>query len=149
MIRVTQTISQNEIDRFLMSEIERKEGVLVSTLSYVGETCVAHSRDNGKYLNQTGNLRSSIGYVVIRNGRVVINGGFEQVQNGSEGVTEGKKFRNDIISKNRRGIVLIMVAGMNYAAYVEAKNLDVLTSAELLAESLVPSLMNQLGFVKK
>jgi len=35
---------------------------------------------------------------------------------------------------------------MNYAASVEARNLNVLTSAELLADQMVPILMKQLGF---
>ena len=35
---------------------------------------------------------------------------------------------------------LIVVAGMNYAAYVQRKGYDVLTSSELLAEQLVRQL---------
>lgn len=35
---------------------------------------------------------------------------------------------------------------MNYAAYVEARNYNVITSAELLANKLVPQIMKQLGF---
>jgi hypothetical protein len=38
---------------------------------------------------------------------------------------------------------------MNYAAYVERNGYNVLTSAELLADELVPKLLKQLGFTTK
>jgi len=37
------------------------------------------------------------------------------------------------------------VAGMKYAAYVEARNYNVLSSAELLAEKEVPKLLKALS----
>ena len=38
----------------------------------------------------------------------------------------------------------IMVAGMEYAAYVEAMSLDVLDSAEQAAKRLIPQIVKQL-----
>ena len=38
-----------------------------------------------------------------------------------------------------------MVAGMPYAKYVEAMNLDVFDSAEMLAEKMIPIIMNEIG----
>ena len=46
----------------------------------------------------------------------------------------------------KKGIVLIVTAGMNYAEYVEARGYNVLSSAELKAEPLIKSLLTQLGF---
>ena len=62
-----------------------------------------------------------------------------------KGKKEGAELLSDLIGRNTQGIVLIVVAGMNYAAYVET-NRNVITSAELLAEDLVPKLLRQLGF---
>jgi hypothetical protein len=42
------------------------------------------------------------------------------------------------------GIALIVVAGMEYAATVAAKGYNVLDSAELTAQALVPKLLQQL-----
>ena len=41
----------------------------VETFCYVGERCVTEARKAGEYNDITGNLRSSIGYVVLVNGR--------------------------------------------------------------------------------
>ena len=45
-----------------------------------------------------------------------------------------------IKAKYPKGLVLIVVAGKNYAAYVEAKGYNVLSSAELMAENILKQL---------
>ena len=50
-----------------------------------------------------------------------------------------------VIAENPTGLVFIMVAGMPYAKYVEAMNLDVFDSAEMLAEKMIPKIMNAIG----
>lgn len=54
-----------------------------------------------------------------------------------------------LISENSKGIVLIVVAGMNYARYVEKMGLNVLDSSEMLAKKLVPIMLNDLGFKRR
>lgn len=132
---------------------ERVIKVCVNTLAYVGETCIREARDNGKYEDQTGNLRSSIGYAVVYHG-VTMSEMKQQLfsgpgGDGSKGADEGKQFLDVVKSKYNQGLALILTAGMNYAVYVEAKGLNVLTSAELIAEQLVPQLMKRLGFTVK
>lgn len=117
----------------------------IKAFTYVGEVCLREARINGNYRDRTGNLRNSIGYVVLRNGKTVAESGFSQTEGGSQ----GEKVLSDLKKKYPFGIVLIVVAGMNYAAYVEARNYNVLTSAELLAESLVPKILTQIGFEVK
>ena len=51
-----------------------------------------------------------------------------------------------MISQNPAGIVLIVVAGMDYAAYVEAKGLNVLDTSEIMAKKLVRRTLKRLGF---
>ena len=119
---------------------------LYNTLARVGEECVSYARTNGSYMDQTGNLRSSVGYAVIDNGTVKSKSGFGTVKQGAEGSSQGKDFLREIISQQGKGLVLIVVAGMNYATYVEAKSYDVISGAELRSDILVPQLMKQLGF---
>lgn len=130
----------------LESELERKEKVIIKTLIYVGQTCVNEARNNGSYIDQTGNLRSSIGFMVINNGRVVHKGGFQKIKEGSEGLKEGRQFIEKVVSEHSKGIHLIVVAGMNYAAYVEDMGKNVLTTAELRANEMVPQMLKSLGF---
>ena len=61
----------------------------------------------------------------------------------------GKKHLDSLKKNYQNGIVLIVSTGMSYAAYVEARNYNVLTSSELLANKLVPQIMKQLGFEMK
>lgn len=130
----------------LESELERKEKVIIKSLIYVGQTCVNEARNNGSYIDQTGNLRSSIGFMVINNGRVVHKGGFQKVKEGSEGSKDGRQFIEKVVSEHSKGIHLIVVAGMNYAAYVEDMGKNVLTTAELRANEMVPQMLKSLGF---
>jgi hypothetical protein len=140
------TTPQADIDAFIAKEIKKSERKILNAYCYVGESCLTQARDMGTYQDQTGNLRSSIGYIVLQNGKVYKKSAFEQIKKGSDGVKEGKKFIDDLISQYSRGMVLLIVAGMNYAAAVESRGQDVITSAELLEEKLVPQLMKGLGF---
>ena len=44
--------------------------------------------------------------------------------------------------------MLVLVAGMDYAVYVEAKALNVLNSAEGLANKLVPEMLRKAGLMR-
>ena len=83
------------------------------------------------WYDDSGNLRSSIGYVVARNDEVVKIGGFKQVLQGSEGVLKGREAALNLASQYPDTLVMIIVAGMDYADYVEAiESKDVLASAK-------------------
>ena len=72
-------------------------------------------------------------------------GGFKITKSGNNGQKEGESFINKVTSQYPKGFVLIVIAGMKYASYVEARNYNVLTSAELLAEREVPKLLKALS----
>jgi hypothetical protein len=48
---------------------------------------------------------------------------------------------NELKEKYNKGFVLIVVAGMDYAVYVEALGRNVLSSSKLLAESMSKRLL--------
>lgn len=135
-----------EITQNLEKKIEELRMKIIEVFKYVGEQAVNEARNNHRYRNQTGNLQSSIGYCVLEDGKVIFGGqdSFEVVNNGTQGLKEGRAFLQRLISEHSSGLVLIVVAGMEYAAYVEAKNLNVLDSAEQLAERLLPQLFGKL-----
>lgn len=131
----------------LQAKIEDIESFLLEQLTYIGEQCIEIARERGAYNDITGNLRSSIGYVVLRDGKPVKRGEqktFEGEEgNGEEGPPAADKLLNMMQAKYPNGIVLIVCAGMKYAAYVEGiHHLDVLTSAELRSDELAKSLLN-------
>ena len=137
---------QSEIDAYIDSSIEKALQVVVNTFMYVGEACIREARVRGSYMDQTGNLRSSIGYVVVADGEIVRKNIVDTVKNGTDGAKEADSFIESLASELSASVGLIVVAGMNYASYVAGRGYDVLTSAELLAKRLVPQLLEQIGF---
>ena len=137
---------KNALGQYLDKRAEEIEKVMTNNLIYVGESAVNEARTSGRYKDQTGNLRSSIGYLILKDGKVVKESAFPVVKGGNKGAQQGRQFIQSLISENASGLVLIVVAGMEYAAYVEAKNLNVLDSAEQLAERLVPQLLKALKY---
>jgi hypothetical protein len=117
---------------------------------------VSAAKQIDTYKDRTGNLRSSIGYVIYRDGEKikeyfvpepVKDGEIEETYrvktkdggivtktrkvkvggDGEQGVQEGWLFTEEIAKKYPTGIVAVIVAGMDYAAAVESHGYDVLT----------------------
>lgn len=142
--------SMKDVSAYMDNMTNRGFQAAANTLCYVGESCIAEARDGGTYQDRTGNLRSSIGYAVIWNGRVIESAVTVQVKNGKAGHSQAEKFLKEVIDRtDKKGLRLIVTAGMNYAEYVEAKGYNVLSSAELKGQDLVRVLLLKLGFTIK
>ena len=160
---ITLNTPKSKIASYVIERVERMEQVLVQRLLLIGEQCVNHARNlpspsaadyndlpkipphQPNYIDWTGNLRSSIGYVVSVDGEIVGESRFEPVAGGTEGASRGRAYAESLVSQYPKGICLIVVAGMNYARYVAARGYDVIDSAELHARQLVPQMLKQLG----
>lgn len=134
---------RKRFDAFL-NEIEIKQ---IARLQRLGEMCLIEARTNKGYMMQTGALLSSTGYEVFVDG-VAIHSQFDAASgaesNAAEtGIKSGQSIAESI-GKGTKGIALVVVAGMNYAAYVEAKGYNVLSSAEHLAERELPRMLEKL-----
>ena len=67
------------------------------------------------------------------------------MKQGSEGTKTGKDFATEMAKQFSNEYVLVVVAGMNYAEYVEAKdNKDVLATPELFANKELPKMFERL-----
>ena len=141
-------------------------------INLVGPKTVTNAREVSTFLNQTGNLRSSMGFVLAKDGEIIETGGFTQVAgngensaivnfttkegkqvafhakgksgDGQNGVQAGRKYAEELARSSGRGYVLIVVAGMNYAGYVETKGYDVLTQSGTFLESEVKKMINDI-----
>ncbi|WPC11308.1 hypothetical protein LEQ05_02735 [Riemerella anatipestifer] len=136
-----------DIDAFLQKAEEGYIQKLVRVLRIVGEKCVNEARANGSYQDQTADLRNSIGFIVVVDGKVVTED-FRLTANGKipskeDPLKYGRELAYQVAPKFR-GIALIVVAGMRYGSYVESKGRVVLTSAEQLAKIQAPILLKQL-----
>lgn len=144
-VRLTTDIS--EIESILKQSLEIVRYEILRALSYLGEQCVIKVRDrsaNESWIDQTGNLRSSIGYAIYEKGRKEIESVFKIVKKGREGSAEGKKMIDELAGLYSDTYALVVIAAMNYAEYVEAKdNKDVLASTELFARKEVSKYLNK------
>lgn len=138
----------SEINAAIQAEAERVEMLTIRALAYLGEKCVIEARDRpqeASWFDQSGNLRSSIGYVIVHNGKIIKYSEFNQVKQGTDGIKEGKELAKELAKQYTSGYALIVVAGMNYAELVEAMdNKNVLASAELFARGELPKTMVKL-----
>lgn len=131
----------------IRSEIERKMTVyrngIVIRFKEAGEQFVRLARlktpEDGGYYDRTGNLRSSIGYMILYNGTVL----FEAFPGSNpEGVAKGKALAGKESPDN--GYVLVGVAGMEYAAAVESKGKDVITGSSQIVEDWLKNALQAL-----
>lgn len=138
----------SEISAAIQAEKERADMLTIRAFSNLGEMCVIEARNRpqeSSWFDQSGNLRSSVGYVIVHNGRIIKYSEFNQVKQGTDGIKEGRELAKELAKQYTSGYALIVVAGMNYAEYVEAMdNKNVLASAELLARRELPKMMMKL-----
>lgn len=126
--------NRNEIRKALEERAIRISDAILMRLQFIGERFVANARTKADFTDRTGNLRSSIGYVIMKDG-VQLFENFEQRAGGPEGESQAKKVIEEAKKNFPTGYVLIGVAGMDYAAAVESRGYDVITSSASLAES--------------
>jgi len=103
-----------------LTAFQAKERVaVIKALHYIGQEFIIRAREGGNYRNWTGNLRSSIGYAIFENGKE-LGSQFEMYKKDKDGkgVNAGIALAKEKVSK--KGIALIVTAGMDYAIYVES-----------------------------
>lgn len=101
--------NEREVDqdfRKMESQIDSKA---VTFLSRVGEMAVKYAKQNGTYTDRTGNLRNSLGYIVIQNGRVKVDSAPEPT----------RAYLLSLVPQYSHGTVMIWGSGMKYAKFVE------------------------------
>ena len=136
------TTPMDAIDKKIAKEINRAENEILKKLSFIGENAVNDARGNGDYLDDTGNLRSSVGYTILKDGETVRTSSFVRVKpKAKKAKGESTKLLDELRTKFNTGFVLIVVAGMDYAVTVEARGRNVLSSSKLLAEIMAKRLI--------
>lgn len=129
---ITPNFTPAQVAKVLQQKVDAIDAAIFDRLSNVGEKFVTNARNNHTYKDDTGALTSSMNYVILKDG-VQLKSNFEG--NNAKGVAKGREVANQVAQEHPKGWVLIVVAGMEYAAAVESKNRDVLTASSITAEN--------------
>jgi hypothetical protein len=148
---ITPKFTARDVVRAMGDRLKLVEDLIIRNLSYVGEHAVTVAREQHirNYTDRTGNLRASVGYVILKNGGVVFSGGFDPSAannrtDGDTGAREGRALAEQLKGSYREGFVLIVVAGMYYGVYVEKRNYNVITFTSVEAKRRADELMRGL-----
>lgn len=162
-VSITPNFRRADIQKVMRDKKEWIEAAILSRLQFIGEAFVKDARESGSYEDQTGNLRNSIGYVILKDGKqlqenfkksakiksIITRGknkGKEKISSGSAaGIAQSQALIETIKQKYPRGFVLIVVAGMEYAAAVEDNGRTVLTASGKRAEVSLKNAMIELS----
>lgn len=136
--KLTPMFTQADIQKEVATFLERVHKVTRNELIQIGLEFVTEARQKtkgqGGFDDQTGNLRSSIGFVLTYDGAIV-HEDFSPADKGTDkttGLGLGRSMAADLVESQGWGI--ITVAGMEYASWVEAKGYDVITGSTLGAQ---------------
>jgi len=105
---------------------------IIQAMKFAGEDFVKDARkqkkSQGGFGDVTGNLRSSIGFAILKDGEEI----FGDFKGNANGIASAKAAISEI-PKNK-GLQMIGIAGMNYASIVEGKGMNVISRQ---AETLI------------
>lgn len=141
VIKVTPKFTKAQIEGTLRKRVLAVHQAYLERLQAIGEEFVKNARNNGSYTDRTGNLRNSVGYVIMKDGKQLFSnfqatakGDGSENKTGKDGVAVGQEKALEISGRYPQGYVLIGVAGMDYAAAVESKGFDVISSSSTIAK---------------
>lgn len=162
--------NESTVKAYAKKKQEAYEAAVVANIRDCGNDFIKNARTRGNYTDRTANLRNSIGYVIFKDGEVLesvypndarpnplyaTDEGFS----GKYPPGVGAKFGYDLaieVGENfapERGYLLVVTAGMEYAAFVEAgasegrpnkRPYDVISGSAVLAEAFIKRAMARL-----
>ena len=137
--------SINRVLTLLGSANKDVEDAVSEAYAEAGEKVVDGIRngDMSNWQDDTGSLRSSIGYVVCRKGQIIKSSNFGTVLNGADGSEKGRRLGERLAAQySRYDFALIIVAGEEYAVYVEAvEGKVVLAGGQLFVEKNITRML--------
>jgi hypothetical protein len=166
--------TKQQLNALVGQKLSRFNDAVVLRFIRIGENFVNDARTNHTYTDRTGNLTSSIGYIILKDGVQLVENFLDKpgpelnelpeaqkkalsgftgktaeilkadLQKKLVGKDLAKKVAEDLAAKYSTGYVLICVAGMDYAASVESKGYDVITSSAITAKDELPKQLNNL-----
>jgi hypothetical protein len=145
-ITITNDINLAAIYKDIDGLVQRAEDDLVEALKKAGISFVDKARrktkSEGGFGNITWNLRASIACVIVQNHEIIYRYS-PTVSNATEGNSTGLAYAEELALLTDDGdIMLIAVAGMDYAMAVQALGKDVIGGSSIAFEKEFLALIN-------
>jgi hypothetical protein len=135
MFKLVLDMTPAEIDAIVEEEFKKAEAETLEKFKMVLSEALdiqrATMRMDGGYDDQTGQLRSSTGGIIFKDGKVLFED-FELSPYGTDkapGLKEGRELAYAQL-RSSKGWGIILVAGKEYAGWVEGRGLTVITLAQ-------------------
>lgn len=118
-------------------------------LMQLGEEAVTHAKEHKGYKDHTANLKNSISYALFKDGQLVQQniGQIPEPDATKEGQGQVEdnltRFATEEGVVAAKGYTLIVVAGMNYGVYVQAKGYNVLNLTEKWMHDKMKEIMQE------
>lgn len=140
MIKITADFNMDDLEAIITEETQSWFDELVDQYRVAGRSFVERAVQKANFNNITWNLRSSIGYVIMYEGQIV-ESYFKDLIAGTEGQEVGEDYAKFILSliDDGEGLSMALVAGEEYAYYVEAKGKDVISGSYAYFENELKS----------
>jgi hypothetical protein len=146
MFSISADFSEKDLENWIMEDVNEWFDELVETFREKGREFTTRARaktkSEGGFGNITWNLRSSIGYCLMYENKVV-ESYFPSIKGGTSGEAKGRELAETlaIYGDHGDGIVLVLVAGEDYASFVKAKGYDVIQSSSAKFETELTQLL--------
>jgi hypothetical protein len=119
---ITSNFNEANSMRDIQKQADSLYQKILNSFIRAGEDFIVNARGQmqdhamGTYKNVTTNLRNSIGYFVFHDGELI---------HEKNDIITNKSLIQEVV--NPKGFQLIVIAGMNYASYVESKGYNVIS----------------------
>ena len=116
----------------LLARLSNARNVLNQRLKQLAEEAIIYSKDHKGYLDHTSNLKNSISFALYYDGELITKfvGKIPKPKEHPKGQAQVEQaletYAKQIDVENTKGYVVTIVAGMDYAKYVEDKGYNVL-----------------------
>lgn len=142
MIEITADFNMEDVESYIKAESDAWFDELCDELRAKGKEFTERARakinKTGKVFNNiTWNLVSSMGYALVQNNKIV-ESYFPSVKAGTTGESVGAKYAKGEVfetAHTKDDILLVLVAGMDYALFLDVKGYDVISSSSAAFET--------------
>lgn len=146
MVIIRANFSVADLQKQIREYQKEARKACIASYKAIGSSFVTDARQNADFQDHTGNLRSSIVFLLKVDGKIRIRD-YEVSQRGTDritGMTEGLRFAESVAKETpNEGIVMIVTVGMDYAASVESKGRNVITGSSQTTKKLLRTYFKQ------